>query len=346
VVTAGLALSQEPSAPATGGWPKAGDPSANAPTASTNQAPPPYASDPGNGQNPQQNPGYPPNGGYQQNAPYGPNGGYQAAPPPSGPVPARLTLKPGTYLTVRLNQTLSSDKNHPGDAFSATLAKPLIVDSVVVAQRGQTLGGRVVEAEKAGRIEGTSKLRIQLTDLTLVDGQQIPIQSQFINWSGPTSVGRDAAAVAGTTGLGAAVGAGADWGRGAAIGAGAGAAAGIIGVLLTRGRPTIIPPESALTFRVEAPVTIATDHAPQAFRYVEPQDYDQPVNYQPPAYASAPVAPPPPPPYYYAYGPGYYPYWGPSLFVYGGPGFFYGPRFYGGYRGFYGRGFYGRGFRR
>lgn len=268
-------------------------------------------------------------------------------------MPDHVTITPGTFVTVTVNQTLSSDKNHAGDAFSATLAAPIIANGVVVAQRGQTLGGRVVAAEKAGRVEGTSKLQVQLTDLTLVDGTQTPIQSQFINWRGPTSVGRDAAAVAGTTGLGAAIGAAADWGRGAAIGAGAGAAAGVIGVLLTRGRPTVIPPESVLTFRVQAPVTIATDRAPQAFRYAEPEDYGQPVNR---TYASAPPVPPAPPcagygcapaPYYY--GPAYYPYpywgWGPAFAFYGGPGFYYRPGFYRGYG--YGYGYRGyRGYRR
>jgi hypothetical protein len=373
LVAAGLALSQEPSsntpssstpssdqsAPAAGGWPKAGDSQANTPAAPNSPAPPPYPGDPASAQSTQPNPNYgPPYGGYPAGAPpygqnggyqpapppYGQNGGYQPAPPPSGPVPAQLTLQKGTYVTVRLNQTLSSDKNHPGDAFSATLVKPIIVNGVVVAQSGQTLGGRVVEAEKAGRIEGTSKLRIQLTDLALVDGQQVPLQSQFINWRGPTSVGRDAGAVAGTTALGAAAGAAADWGRGAAIGAGAGAAVGIIGVLLTRGRPTIIPPESVLTFRVEAPLTISTEHAPQAFRYAEPQDYGQAAP-QAPAYASAPAGPPPPPAYYYGTGyPGYYyPYWGPSVYFWGGPGFYFGPRYYYGPR-FYGYGY--RGYRR
>jgi hypothetical protein len=232
-----------------------------------------------------------------------------------------------------VNQTLSSDHNHPGDAFSATLTKPIVVDGVVIAQRGQTLGGRVTDAEKAGRVEGTSRLGIQLTDLTLVDGQQIPIQSQLASRTGGTSVGRDAGAVAGTTGLGAAIGAAAGWGKGAAIGAGAGAAAGVIGVLLTRGRPSVIYPESVLTFRVEAPVTISTTRAPQAFHYVEPGDYDQPQDHQAPMYAQAPPIAPcagygcgAPPPYYW--GPAYYPYWGPSFYFYRGPRF-YGPRYFG-----------------
>src|SRR5215472_4542293 len=129
-----------------------------------------------------------------------------------GPPPAHLTIQPGTFVTVRLNQALSSDRNQPGDAFSATLVRPVVVDGVVVAQRGQTVGGRVAEAKKAGRVSGVSRLGVQLTELTLVDGQQLPIQSQLVSRTGPTSVGRDAAAIAGTTGLGAAVGAAADWG--------------------------------------------------------------------------------------------------------------------------------------
>ena len=84
--------------------------------------------------------------------------------------------------------------------------------------------GHSKAAKKAGRVEGTSRLALQLTGLTLVDGTQANIQSQMVRRNGQTSVGTDAAAVATTTGMGAAIGAAADWGRGAAIGAGAGAA--------------------------------------------------------------------------------------------------------------------------
>jgi hypothetical protein len=254
-------------------------------------------------------------------------------------------LKAGTYVTVRVNQPLSSDKNQAGDAFTATLAQPVVVDGVVVAQRGQTIYGHVTEAKKAGRVEGTSRLGVQLTELTLVDGQQTPIQSQMINRNGTTSVGRDVGAVAGTTALGAAIGAAADLGRGAAIGAGAGAAAGILGVLLTRGRPTIIYPESTLTFRLAAAAMVATDHAPQAFRYVTQRDYGNPGYAQRPGpggpgggYGYPPVAAAPlpgaVPPYYY--GPAYYPYY---PYYYGGLGLYFGPRYYGYYGGFGIRGY-------
>jgi hypothetical protein len=302
------------------------------------QAPPPpnYAADQAA---PNQGPPPPPDGaGPQLPTNYGPaNYG----------VPPQLTIKQGTWTTVRTNQWLSSDRNQQGDTFTATLEQPLIVDGFVVAPRGATVMGRVTEAKKAGRVEGTSRLGVELTGLTLVDGQQVSIQSQMVNRNGPTSVGRDAAAIGGTTALGAIVGAGAAGGRGAAIGAGAGAAAGIIGVLLTRGRPTLIYPESVLTFQVTAPVAISTEHAPQAFQYVNAQ---QPQPYlsqqrQPAPYGYGTGTPygagaPPPAPYAgygYGYGYGYpYPYaYGYPYPYYGGFGVVIGPRYgyYGGFRG-------------
>ena len=259
------------------------------------------------------------------------------APPAPMTIPPQLTLTRGSFVTVRIDQPLSSDRNQQGDAFAATLARPLVIDGVVVAERGQTLGGRVEEAQRAGRVQGLSRLAVQLTELSLVDGQQLPIQTQLISRSGPTSEGRDAGAIASTTVMGAAIGAAADWGRGAAIGAGVGAVAGTIGVLLTRGRETVIYPESVLTFRIEAPVTISTERAPQAFRWVEREDYDRPNELQTRPAPARPVCGPygcPPPPYYFG-GPGYPYYYGPGI------GFYYGPQVY------YGGGFYfGRGFSR
>ena len=272
-----------------------------------------------------------------------------------------LTMRTGTTLTVRLNQPLSSDHNQLADVFSATLAQPVVVLGIVVAQRGQTVIGHVVEAKKAGLVKGVSRLGITLTNLTLVDGRNVPIQSQLLVRSGPTSVGRDAAAIAGTTGLGAAIGAAANWGRGAAIGAAAGAAAGAIGVLFTRGYPTVVDPETLLTFQTTAPVKIETNSAPQAFRFVQADDYpaerqsqEAPtLAYPPPAPLAYPYPyyPPSSYPYYYPYPTYYYPYYGyrPYYPYYGYPNF-YGPSLtfffgypgYHGYHGFFGyRGHYG-----
>jgi hypothetical protein len=250
-----------------------------------------------------------------------------------------LTIQPGTVLTVRINEAVSSDRNQPGDVFSATLTQPVVVHGIVVAQRGQSVAGRVVAAQKAGKVTGLSRLTIKLTSLTLVDGQNVPLESQLVVRTGPTSTGSDAAGIATTTGLGAAIGGAADWGEGAAIGAGIGAVAGTVGVLLTRGHSTVIYPETLLTFQVTQPVTVHTDAAPDAFHAVDPEAYQQAQTEREEATAREVPPPPPYPPYTVYYPPPYYPYYS---YPYYAPPYFYGPSFslFFGFPSYYGYGRY------
>src|SRR5437870_9511130 len=131
--------------------------------------------------------------------------------PPMQP-PSALTVPAGTWITVRVNQPISSDHNQQGDPFTATLAQPLVANGRIVARRGQTVAGVVAEAQKAGHIKGTSRLQLQLTELSLADGRQIPINTKLMERRGNTSVGSDAAAIGGTTAVGVAIRAGVDGG--------------------------------------------------------------------------------------------------------------------------------------
>ncbi len=233
------------------------------------------------------------------------------------PVPPSLTLATGTLITIRTSQYLSSNQNHPGDTFSAELQQPLVVDGWVVARRGQTVLGRLAVAQKAGRIKGVSQLGVELSRLILVDGQQLPVATQLMQTSAGTSKGRDAQAVGTTTGAGAAIGAIAHGGEGAGIGALAGAGAGLVGVLLTRGRATEIPAETVLTFQLQHQVTFSTARSVPAFRPVTQADYGTgTLQRRADHFAVRPPYRRYPPPYYY--GGGYYP-WG---YYYPGPVFF------------------------
>jgi hypothetical protein len=251
---------------------------------------------------------------------------------PSQPLPTTLTIPSGTILVVRVNDFLSSDKNQIGDSFTATLDQPIVVNGWVVARRGQLLTGKVKEAKKAGRVKGVSQLGVELTDLTVVDGRQLPILTDLSKASAGTSHGQDAATIGTTTGLGALIGSAADWGTGAAIGAGAGAVAGIGAVLLTRGHPTILEPETPLSFRLLDPVTVDTTQSAQAFFPVTQEDYNGGRGYRGPRRV---VAGYPGYPYPYAYPYPYYAY--PYVGFYGGYGWWG--------RGYYRGGFYGGHFR-
>lgn len=269
-----------------------------------------------------------------------PTGGWRRVtdnptPPVDRTIPAQITIPAGAWIKIRVDQALSSDRNRPGDGFSGTLAQPIVADGIVVAHRGQTIEGRVTEALKAGRAKGTSRLGMELTEIGLVDGQQMPVRTQLVEYNGDTSKGRDAAAIGASTGAGAAIGAAAGGGFGAGMGAIAGAVASGIGVLATRGRATEIYPETVVTFRTLAPISVSTDRSAQAFQPVRQTDYErQSLDRRP--------APQPSPSLYYGgynpyfYGPGY---WGPSFYNYWGPRYYYGgPRvFIGGRGGFRGR---------
>lgn len=181
---------------------------------------------------------------------------------PNAPAPSAIqqshvvTLQAGTTLQIRLGETLASDHNYTGDTFRATLENQIIVDGFIIADRGSKVLGKVVTAQQAGRVEGLSGLTLALTEINTTDGQRVRIQTDLYDKRDPGSVGSDAAKIAGGAALGAIIGAIAGGGKGAAIGAGAGGAAGTGIVLATRGRPTTLPIETRLAFRLAAPVTI------------------------------------------------------------------------------------------
>lgn len=187
--------------------------------------------------------------------------------------PATLVIPLGTFITVEVTDRLSSERSHPGDAFTAVLHQPIVVDGWVVARAGQPVIGRVVSVEKGGRIQGKAQIAIELGELILVDGQQLPIRTQPIKSQASSSTDRDLGVVVATTAAGALIGAAADGGSGAAIGAGVGAGAGVAGVLATPGNPTQIRSERILAFRIDDPVTISTARSSHAFLGVTAADY-------------------------------------------------------------------------
>ena len=181
-----------------------------------------------------------------------PPSGTQAAPRE----PHRVTVPAGTLLTVRLAETVSTDRQSAGDSFSATLDQPLVVEGFVIAERGARLEGRVLEAEKAGRVRGTARLAIHLTKLRTSDGQEVPILTQKFVKEGEASRREDAAKVGAGAAIGAAIGAIAGGGKGAAIGAAVGGGAGGATVAATRGRAAELPSETRVSFRLEEAVTL------------------------------------------------------------------------------------------
>ena len=167
-----------------------------------------------------------------------------------------MTLDVGTVLSVRLIEALSSDRNHPGDTFTASLDEPLVVEGMVIAEKGARVEGRIVDTTQAGRVKGLSAINLELTSLMTSDGQRVAISTESFKKEGQESKKKDAAKVGGGAALGAIIGAIAGGGKGAAIGAGVGGAAGTGAVVATRGDAAVLASETKLTFHLSNSVTI------------------------------------------------------------------------------------------
>jgi hypothetical protein len=176
--------------------------------------------------------------------------------PPAPRTPHTLTIPANTVLAVRLGERLSSDKNHPGDTFAATLDQPLIVDGFVIGERGARVRGKVLESQPAGHGQGGASLSVHLIGLHTSDGQDVAIETERYHKEGPSAASDNLKKVGAGALIGAAIGAIAGGGKGAAIGAGAGTAAGGGAAAATRGKPAELPVETRLTFHLAQPVTL------------------------------------------------------------------------------------------
>lgn len=172
------------------------------------------------------------------------------------PPPRRVTVPQGTLIPIRMNETVSSAKNSSGDSFTGSLTEELVVDGLVIAERGAPVEGRIIQTQQAGRVKGLSLIELELTQLNTSDGQRVEIRTDSFSKEGQSSTKEDAAKIGIGAAIGAAIGAIAGGGKGAAIGAGVGGAAGTGGVIATRGKSSEIAAETKISFRLSEPVTL------------------------------------------------------------------------------------------
>jgi hypothetical protein len=140
---------------------------------------------------------------------------------PQTRTPNTVTIQPGTILSVRIGETISSVRNEVGDGFVATLERPLVIDGFVIGERGSRVEGRVVETQHPGRANGPSNLGVEIIEVSTSDGQRIRVRTAtFKKESASSNAG--------------------DWAN----------------VVLTRGMPAEIPADTRMNFRIREPIAI------------------------------------------------------------------------------------------
>jgi len=184
-------------------------------------------------------------------------GNSSALPSPAPRVESDGILLPrGTPLIAQTTTRISTNTHKSGDSFFAHLKEPLMAGERLLAPKGTVLQGRVVEADKGGRVKGRARLSVRLVHLRTPDGREAPIRTNAILREARSTRGRDAKTIGMGGGAGGVVGALSGGPVGAAIGAGIGAGASTGLTLFRRGPPAVLPSESTLAFRLAFPAKI------------------------------------------------------------------------------------------
>ena len=184
-----------------------------------------------------------------------------SAPPP----PQKITIEQGTPVSVRLIDSIDSDKNQVGDTFHATLNAPLSAEGTEAIPAGNDVTGHIVDVQSATKFSGQPLLVLQLDSVTS-NGRSYSLQTDEYRKEGSSRSKGTAEKVGGGAVRGGIIGAIAGGGKGAAIGTAAGAGAGGGAQAASKNKPIKLPSETVLNFTLQAPVTVIAPQDSNASR--------------------------------------------------------------------------------
>jgi len=195
---------------------------------------------------------------------------------PSAPYNSQIAVPIGTRLPLLLRNGINTRTAKAGDSVYFETAYPIAVNNKIAIPMGTFVRGQILEAKRPGRIKGRGEFRIALQQMTYPNGYTIELRATPSSVDrdgqegvdsegkikGPSSKGRDTAAVLLATGGGAYIGAitGAIVndapGRGALIGGGIAGAGALIAILATRGPEAELPRGTAMDVTFDRPLLL------------------------------------------------------------------------------------------
>ena len=150
---------------------------------------------------------------------------------------------------------LSSETAQVETPVRARLRQALTIDGYTALPAGTVLTGTVTDVDRAGRVQGRSRLAFSFNEAEL-DGGREDLRTNPLTFEGEASKGEDATKVgAGAVG-GAIIGGIRGGGKGAAKGAVIGGAAGSGVVLATRGKEVTLAAGTTLAASLAEPFSV------------------------------------------------------------------------------------------
>ncbi len=99
-----------------------------------------------------------------------------------------FTIPAGTTLHCRLTQTISTKLNFQGDAFTATVTEPYMVNGHEIIPVGSTITGRIADLIRPGRIKGVGEMRLTAEQITFPDGRSTQVNAVLLTTYGADGV--------------------------------------------------------------------------------------------------------------------------------------------------------------
>jgi hypothetical protein len=166
-----------------------------------------------------------------------------------------IKVPAGTAVTVSLGSAIGSKVSQPGQSFTGSVAKDVLVGDTVAISKGASVSGTVTDAKPLGKFAGGAVLQVRLDSITL-KGSDLPVQTALRSFSAKGKGKRTAVIAGGGAALGGIIGALAGGGKGAAIGMAAGGGAGAGGAAFTGNKDIVLPAESTVSFELSQPLEI------------------------------------------------------------------------------------------
>jgi hypothetical protein len=94
-------------------------------------------------------------------------------------LPSSVTVPAGTPISVRLQDSLSSEMAHAGQRFGAVLDEPLVVHGLTVVPRGATVTGRVLAVRRSGALGTGGILQLALESVDAA-GEKVALQTSNV----------------------------------------------------------------------------------------------------------------------------------------------------------------------
>ncbi len=183
------------------------------------------------------------------------------APATRAPRTVTSTAPAGSVFAVTLNETLSTDKNRPGDGFTATLQDPIMdTDGNVLIPAGATVRGRVTRVQVSGNVTQAGVITLAMESISY-GGHSYPLDASVIEAHAEKHTRQSTATQAGKAAAGAAAGAilgrviGKDT-KSTIKGAVIGAAAGTAVAMGTADVDAVLRAGSTMRVRLDGPITV------------------------------------------------------------------------------------------